>query len=290
MNEAIEQHPYPLPRINDIMQKLERFKSATALDLSQGFYTILLDEESQKICTTVTPCGKYAYQRLPMGIACAPDIFQSIMVDVLGDLDYVIVYIDDVICMQKEGESEEDHMEKLETVMRHLEEAGFRANLRKSFFMQKEVEYLGYLLTRDGLKAQPKKLEAINRILTPTNLKQLKRFIGMINFYCNFWEKQSHILAPLTKLAAETIKSKGLNKKKVPWKWEQEHQDAFDKAKKMIKSEAELAIPGWAKPFDLYSNESDVQLGATLVQNGKPLGFYNRKLNAAQMNYTVGEK
>ena len=140
MNESIERHPFPLPRINDVMQKLERFKSATALDLSQGFYTIPLDKESQKICTTVTPWGKYAYQRLPMGIACAPDMFQSVMMDVLGDLDYVIIYIDDVICLQKEGESEEDHLEKLETVMRRLKEAGFRANLRKSFFMQKEVK------------------------------------------------------------------------------------------------------------------------------------------------------
>ena len=114
------------------------------------------------------------------------------------------------------------------------------------------------MLTRDGLKAQPKKLEAINRILTPTNLKQLKWFIGMINFHRDVWKKRSHILAPLTKLAAETSKSKGLNKKKVPWKWEQEHQDAFDKVKKMIKSEAELAFPDWTKLFDLYSNASDI--------------------------------
>ena len=160
----------------------------------------------------------------------------------------------------------------------------------KLFYAKKKVKYLGYLLTRDGLKAQPKKLEAIDRILPPTNSKQLKRFIGMINFYRDIWKKRSHILAPLTKLAAETSKPKGSVRKKVPRKWEQEHQNVFNKAKKMIKLEAELAFPNWTKPFDLYSDASDVQLGATLVQNGKPLGFYTQKLNAAQTNYTVGEK
>ena len=81
MNEAIERKPFPLPRIAEIIQRLEKFVSATALDLSQGYYSIPICEESQKLCTTILPWGKYAYQRLPMGIACAPDIFQSIMLD-----------------------------------------------------------------------------------------------------------------------------------------------------------------------------------------------------------------
>ena len=147
--------------------------------------------------------------------------------------------------------------------------------------MQKEVKYLGYQPTNEGLKPQPKKLEAIDQIVTPTNPKQLKRFIGMINFYRDIWERRSHILAPLTKLAAETSKSKGSNRKKTPWKWEKEHQDAFEEAKKMIKLEAELAFPNWAKPFHLYSDANNIQLGATLVQEGRPLGFYTRKMNAA---------
>ena len=112
----------------------------------------------------------------------------------------------------------------------------------------------------------------------------------MINFYHNIWEKRSQILALLTKLAAKTSQSKGSNRKKTPWKWEKEHQDAFNEAKKMIKLQAELQFPDWKKPFHLYSDASDVQLGATLVQEGRPLGFYTRKMNAAQLNYTVGEK
>ena len=139
------------------------------LDISQGFYSIPIDEESQKYCTTVLSWGKYAYKRLPIGIACAPDIFQSIMMDLLGDLDFVLVYIDDILIVQKVGESEADHMKKIEQVLARLEAKGFWANLRKSFFMQKEKRYLGYLLTIGGLKPQPAKIEAMYRIMRPKN-------------------------------------------------------------------------------------------------------------------------
>ena len=118
-----------------------------------------------------------------MGIACAPDIFQSIMMDLLGDLDFVLVYINDILIVQKVGKSEADHMRKIEQVLERLEAKGSRAKLRKSFFMQKEVEYLGYLLTTGGLKPQPAKIEAMHCIMRPKNSKQLKMFLGMVNFY-----------------------------------------------------------------------------------------------------------
>lgn len=123
---------------------------------------IPLDKESQGICTTVTLWGKYAYAWMSMGIACAQDMFQLIMSEILGDLNYVLIYIDDILCVQREDKMEEDHLKKLETVLNRLKKAGFRANLRKSFFMQKEDEYLGYELTSKGLNAQSEKLDAID--------------------------------------------------------------------------------------------------------------------------------
>ena len=138
-----------------------------------------------------------------MGIACAPDIFQSIMMEMLGDLEHVLVYIDDILIVQKVGESEEDHLRKIEEVLSRLDAKGFRANLRKSFFMQKEVEYLGYLLTTGGLKPQPSKIEAMHRIMRPKNSKQLKMFLGMVNFYRDMFPKRSHFLAPLNKLSTK---------------------------------------------------------------------------------------
>ena len=105
-----------------------------------------------------------------MGIASAPDIFQSIMMDLFQDLDYVLVYIDDILILQRQGETEDDHLKKIETVLSRLENKGFRANLRKSFFMQKEVEYLGYLLMSEGVKPQLKKVEAMKWINLPKML------------------------------------------------------------------------------------------------------------------------
>ena len=110
LNKWVEVNPFPLPRISEILQKLERFKSATALDLSLGFYSIPLDKASQKLCSTIPPWGKYKYKRMPMGVSCAPSIFQSIMIDTLRGLD-VLVYCDDILVMlllmaNKEGYSD----------------------------------------------------------------------------------------------------------------------------------------------------------------------------------------
>ena len=158
-----------------------------------------------------------------MSIACAPDICQSIMIDLLGDLDYVLVYIDNILLLQRHGETAEDHLKKMEVVLKRLNDVGFQTNLCKSFFMQTEVDYLGFLLTSEGIRPQPKKIEAMTRVKPPTNSKQLKQFLGMVNFYRDMWPRRSHCLAPLAKLSSKTGK--------MNWLWEKVHQQALDKEK-----------------------------------------------------------
>ena len=157
--------------------------------------------------------GKYAYLRMPMGVSCAPSMFQSIMTETLRGLD-VLVYIDDILIIQRDSQSTSEHLIQVEEVLNRLQSAGFKANLRKSFFMQKSVEYLGYQLTDTGIGPQPKKVEAIDRVLPPKSSKQLRRFLGMINFYRDLFKRRSHILAPLNSLAAATTKQKKGYKKK----------------------------------------------------------------------------
>ena len=212
MNKRITRKPFPLPWIMESLQKIEKFRSATAIDLSQGYCNIPLSERSQKICTMILPWGKYSYQRLAMGIASTPNVFQSIMMELLRDLDYVIVYINDILTLQREGKSEDNHLQRVATVLEQLKTKGFKANLQKPFFMQWSIEYLGYLLTDKGVKAQPKKLEGMARIKPPSNPKQLKRFLGMMNFYRDLWKGRSHKLAPLTKLTKTNHK----------WHWDEE--------------------------------------------------------------------
>ena len=259
---------------------MEKFKYATAVDLRKGYYHIPLDKATQKLCTTVLPWGKYSYERLPMGIATSPDIFQKAMNDVFGDLDYVIVYLDDILILSNEDDTFDDHLAKLNEVFKRSHHMGMKINLLKTEFLKDELDYLGYTLSQSGIKPQAKKVEAIGRILPPKNRKQLKHFLGMINYYRDMWPKRSHVLAPLSALASPKAK----------WEWAQKEQLAFEEAKQMIQREAMLAYPDFSKKFHIYADASDTQLGGVIMQGNKPLAFYTRKLNSAQARYTTGEQ
>jgi hypothetical protein len=155
LNAVLQRKLFPLPKISDLLQRLSGFRYAMAIDLSMGYYHIPLDDESARLCTTILPWGKYQYQRLPMGIKNSPDIFQSIMNDIFHDLDYVQCYIDDILITSQSNF--EDHLAKLEKVLSRLEQTGFRVNLRKCAIAQRELEYLGYWLSRNGIQPQPRK-------------------------------------------------------------------------------------------------------------------------------------
>jgi hypothetical protein len=165
-------------------------------------------------------------------------------------------------------------------VFRRLEHANFHANLHKCFFAQKELEYLGYWLTRRGLQPQPKKVEAILRLTPPKLKRQLRRFLGMVNFNRDMWQMRSHILAPLSALVSPKVK----------FEWHQEHQDAFDQIKTLISMEMLLTFPNFNEPFHIFTDASKYQLGTVIMQNNKPLAFYSQKMNEAQKRYTTGEQ
>jgi hypothetical protein len=161
---------------------------------------------------------KYSYKRLPMGIAGSPDIFQGKMSELIESLEYVIAYLDDLLCISKL--SLEDHLEKLEEVLRRLRDAGLKVNAAKSTFCALEIEYLGYVLTRDAIKPQRNKVQAILAIKPPTGVRQLRHFLGMVQYYCDLWARRSDMLAPLTSLVGEcdqTKSTKAKGTKKVPW-------------------------------------------------------------------------
>ena len=199
------------------MQQIEGFTFATAIDLNMGYYTVRLDPLSQNICTIVLPWGKYSYLRLPMGIACAPDIFQAKMSDLMYTLEFVRTYLDDLLCITKG--SFNDHLLKVGEVLEKLKSAKLRVNVKKSSFALHEIEYLGYLLTREGIKPQPGKVSAILNLKEPTSVKTLRSFLGMVQYYRDIRRTISHMVAPLTDLIAEcgvtkTTKAKGTVKKK----------------------------------------------------------------------------
>lgn len=296
LNKRILRKPYPLPKINETLQNIEGFQWATAIDLNMGYYHLRLDPATSDICTIVFPWGIYRYKRLPMGVACSPDIFQSKMNGLFSDLEYVLAYIDDLLVLTTD--SFEDHLEKLDGVLQRLRDAGLQVNAAKSNFAAIEIEYLGYTLSREGISPQKSKVAAILALEPPSNVKQLRRVLGIIQYYRDLWARRTDLLAPLTDLVAECGSTK-LNKVRKkdgtprkqpkPWHWDQIHQDAFDEIKKIIARDVILAYPSYDEdePFVIYTDASKRQLGAVITQKNRPLAFFSRKLTQAQQKYSV---
>ena len=276
VNKRIVRKPFPIPKISSTLQEMEGFTYATALDLNMGYYTIRLDPDAQKICTIVLPWGKYSYLRLPMGITGSPDFFQEKMSSLMQTLSYIKVYLDDLLVITKS--TYDDHLEKLKVVLSRLRNVGLRLNAAKSSFAQGEIEYLGYVLTREGVKPQPEKIRAILALKEPTNVKTLWGFLGMVQFYRDLWSKRSHILAPLTDLVGECGHTKATKKngtKKRPWYWDTVHQKAFDDIKRTLAKEVMLSYPDYSKKFEIYTDASTRQLGSVITQKGKPIAFFS---------------
>lgn len=158
-----------------------------------GYYHIKLDADAQKLCTIVFPWGKYKYKRLPMGIKIAPDVFQNVMSKLVQDMEYVKTYLDDLLILT--NSSFKDHLLKLEMVLARLSTAGMRVNISKSKFFAEQIEYLGYWITRQGIQPMRNKVEAILNIKAPKTRKELRQFIGIVNYYRDMWFRRSELLA-----------------------------------------------------------------------------------------------
>ncbi len=266
-----------------MLQKIEGFSFARALDLNMGYYTIRLDPDTSKICTVIFSWGKYSYKQLPVGIAGSPDIFQGKMSELIESLEYVRAYLDDLFCISKL--SLEDHLEKLEEVLRRLCNAGLKVNAAKLTFCALEIEYLGYVLTRDSIIPQSNKVQAILAIKPPTGVKHLRHFLGMVQYYRDLLARRSDMLAPLTSSVGECsqIKStKAKGTKNLPWHLDEVHQRAFNHVKATITNNVVLAYPDYSKVFEIYTDASSKQLGAVITEDNRPIVFFSWKLSDTQ--------
>ena len=164
--------------------------------------------------------------------------------------------------------------------MKRIQTAGLKVNADKSFFGNSELEYLGYWITQEGIQPIPKKVEAIRALEPPQTKKQLRSFIGMVNYYRDMWIHRSHILQPLTELTS----------KNAPFHWTSKQQQAFDTIKTVMARETLLFYPDFNKPFEIHTDASHMQLGSVISQDNKPIAFYSRKLSDAQTRYTTTER
>eukprot|EP00956_Cyclotella_meneghiniana_P036466 scaffold126104_cov52-Cyclotella_meneghiniana.AAC.4 len=257
LNKVVKRKVYPLPIINGILRKRKGFEFFSKLDISMQYYTFELDKESQDLCTIVTPFGKYKYLRLPMGLKCSPDIAQSVMENVLRGIEDIEIYIDDIGAFSRNWD---DHVKLLGIVIRRLRDNGFTINPLKCEWAVKETDWLGYWLTRRGLKPWRKK----NRCHSAHGSTSYTQRTSYVHWLC-------------LKKGKKLI-------------WTDKMQTAFDKMRLIIATNALATYPNHNKPFHIYTDSSDFQLGACIMQGGPLVAFFSRKLSSAQKNYITMEK
>jgi hypothetical protein len=213
-----------------------------------------------------------------MGLACSLDIYQEKMSELFIDMTFIIVYQDDILVLT--SGSFDDHLrQQLSNVFKQLQHNNLQVNAKKSSFCALETEYLGFILTREGIKPQQQNVNAILQVAPPRNVKQVRSFVGMLNHYKAMIPHRSHPLALLT----------ALTKKNIKFEWTKEHQQAFDSLKNSLAREVVLAYPDFSVPFEIYTDALKYQIGSVITQKDKPLAFYSRKLTDTQTRYTVTE-
>ena len=187
--------------------------------MNMGHYHISLSEKAADMCTIITEFGKYRYKHLPMGVSCSPDIFQAKIYELLGDIEGTKAYMDDILVI-KRGTFEE-HLQQLEEVLKRCQRANIKLNAEKCSFGLNEIDYLGYIVTPEGVKPNPKKIEAIQNIERPTTVTEVRRLIGMVQYYRDLWPRRSHLLEPFTVISS--------GKKGTKIKWTPELEKSFSR-------------------------------------------------------------
>ena len=252
------------------------------LDLTSAYQQILLDDASSKMVVINTHQGLYEYTRLPFGVASAPAIFQKAMDSILQGIPHCICYLDDILVT---GRSNEEHIRNLRTVLQRLQEHGVRLRREKCSFFQNSVEYLGYLITAEGVHTTSKKVEAVVEVPAPQNVSELRSFLGLLNYYGKFIPNLASILHPLHSLLRSGQ----------PWNWSHCCQRAFETAKKSLVEAPLLAHYDQDLPIALAGDASTYGVGAVIshkMPDGteRPLAFASRTLSASERNYSQVEK
>ncbi|KAL0894785.1 hypothetical protein ABMA27_013312 [Loxostege sticticalis] len=282
LNKDLIVEKYPMPRIEEVFAQIGGGEHYSKIDLKNAYNQFVLDESCQDLTAINTHKGLFKYTRLVYGLANAPAIFQKSMETLLSGIEGVSIWLDD-ICVT--GPNRVSHMERLGEVLRRLNEAGLRLHKDKCVFFKESVTYLGYVISKEGLKTCPDKVRAIMDAPEPTNVTEVKRFLGVVNYYRNFIPNASSVLHPLHELL----------RKNAPWKWGESQKRSVEAVRRELASERVLAHFEPEAQLVLAVDAGPAGLGAVLSQRGddgreRPLAFASRSLTVSERNYSQIQK
>lgn len=278
LNKALLVDRYPVPKIEDLFSDLGGNNYFTKLDLSQAYNQLVLDEQSRNYTVINTHRGLFKYNRLVYGLSSSPGIFQKCMVNLFKNVPGVIVFYDDILIKSKSWES---NLKRVEQVFDILEKNGLKIRKDKCEFMAEQVKYLGFIVEKNGVRVDPEKVKPILSMPHPSNVSELKSFLGMVNFYGKFIKNLSHHISPLYELL----------KKGKHWKWTFTHSQIFQKIKKMLCSTEVLTHFDRSLESIVTCDASARGLGAVLAQSEpgggeRVVAYASRALTPAESHYS----
>ena len=279
LNQATIKTRYQLPRIDDLLDAAKGARFFSTLDLAGGYYQIKISPEDREKTAFSTPFGQYEWNVLPMGLTNAPASFMNTMQKVFEKHigDFLSVYLDDLLLMSK---TPEEHLMHLRIVFETLRKHRFQVKLSKCHFMEQQVKYLGHIISEEGVKPDPAKVQTLLDWEFPTTATGMMQFLGLANYFRKFIPNLSRLAAPLYHLT----------KKGVVFRKGEEAVLAFEAIKQMLASPPILAYPDPALPYELISDASITGCGAILTQNGRPIAYFSSKFSPAERNYTTTEQ
>ena len=283
LNELTIKDAYPLPRIDDTLDALGASKWFSTLDLASGYWQVELDPRHREKTAFVTKHGFYEFNVLPYGLCNAPSTFQRLMELVLADLQWMtcLVYLDDIIVF---GRTFEEHISRLGEVLGRLKSAELKVKPAKCTLFSKRVNYLGHVISAEGVGTDPAKAETVRSWPTPTTVGELRSFLGLASYYRRFIAGFGSIAQPLHRLT----------EKKTQFQWSNACQEAFDILKQRLITAPILAYPDPTKKFILDTDASDQGIGSVLSQmhgdQERVVAYASRSLSRAERNYATTRK
>ena len=284
LNPYVNIDNYPMPDRDAVIEKLYKAKFMTKLDLTKAFFQIPIDKISQKYTSFVTEFGQFAFTVVPFGIRFASGLCSRIINKLLSSHEsYITNFVDDLVIF---SDSFESHMKHVKAVLSTLASIGVTLNLKKCTFAQSTIKFLGFIIGEGKVFPDPEKVDAIRNFPKPINKKQLRSFLGLLNFYKRFVPHLSNHVAKLTDLLLKTSPDK--------ISWTDNLNYTYKEAVELVSADAALYISNPMHQFVVQTDASQVAIGAVLGQmvdgEMRPISFISRKLTKAERNYAVVEK